>query len=65
LRIRIKELETALDLKSLESDLNRVIVDFLSGKYKVDLKKKFGEQIFKVNGEMTLNCDLFLLKVVK
>jgi len=51
LRIRIKELETALDLKSLESDLYRVIVDFPSGKYKVDLKKKFGEQILKSKGK--------------
>lgn len=51
LKNRIKELEAALGRKSMEADLYRVIVDLASDEYKTDLKKSFGDQVFKSQGK--------------
>ena len=51
LKNRIKELEAALGRKSMEADLYRVIVDLASDEYKRDLKKSFGDQVFKSLGK--------------
>lgn len=51
LKNRIKELEAALGRKSMEADLFRVIVDLASDEYKTDLKKTFGDQVFKSQGK--------------
>jgi transposase-like protein len=49
LQRQIKELESALGRKTLESDLYRIIVELASEEYKTDFKKNYGNPLLPEN----------------